>query len=73
MARLSVKYPIGSKVQTGDVEGLITTIFIRGLGRAYEFSYIDNNGHPTSCNVEEVEIRLSDKIQSLGFQKKEQK
>lgn len=65
MARVSIKYPYGTKVRLGDIDGTITAIFIRGKGRAYEFSYV-HDGQPTSCNVEEVEIEPRQK-NSFGF------
>lgn len=66
MARISVKYPVGSKVSVGPTEGMVTGIFIRGRGRAYEFSYVDCNGDPKSATAEEVELRPLCKG-SLGF------
>jgi len=69
MARISVKYPIGTPVKTFQgIEGIITAVFIRGKGRAYEFSYTDN-GNPTSVNVEEVEIKSCQAKSPLGFTK----
>ncbi len=70
MARVNVKYPCGKKVLCGGVEGIVTAVFIRGKGRAYEFSYVDNNGHPTSCTTEECELKLATS-NSLGFRRKE--
>ena len=55
MARISVKYCCGSKVRCNGVSGIITAIFIRGKGRAYEFSYV-LNGEPKSCTAEECEL-----------------
>lgn len=72
MARISVKYPIGSKVITthkNGVEGVITAIFIRGRNRAYEFSYTNNSGEPVSCTMEEVEITSIENKKPLGFNK----
>lgn len=70
MARISVKYPIGTKVKTAHkdgIEGIITAIFIRGRGRAYEFSYT-HEGNPTSVNVQEAEIEPCKKDEKkLGF------
>jgi len=72
MARVSVKYPIGRKVNCGGIEGIVTAIFIRGRNRAYEFSYVDNNGNPTSTTCEEVEIvPLNDR--RIGFGKEKDK
>ena len=69
MARINVKYPCKSKVTVGGVEGLITAVFIRGKGRSYEFSYIDKDGNPTSCQTEECELALFEN-RPLGFQGK---
>ncbi len=55
MARYTTKYGIGEQVQVYGKPGLITAVHIRKGHRAYEFSYTDN-GTPTSCNCEEVEI-----------------
>lgn len=68
MARINVKYACGEKVCCGDVQGMITAIFIRGKGRAYEFSYMDNNGNPASCNTEECELQSAES-NFLGFRK----
>lgn len=70
MARISIKYPIGTRVTTNHknaTEGIITAIFIRGRNRAYEFSYTNNTGDPASCNVEEAEIALLENRKPLGF------
>jgi len=70
MAKISVKYPIGTKVTTFDgVKGMVTAIFIRGKNRTYEFSYTDTNSNPTSNNMEEVEITRSDDNRNVGFYK----
>lgn len=68
MARVNVKYPCGKKVRCGGVEGIVTAIHIRGRGRSYEFSYVDNNGDPKSCNTEECELEPA-KTNSLGFRR----
>jgi len=68
MARVNVKYPCKSRVSVGGVEGMITAVFIRGRGRVYEFSYIDKDGNPTSCQTEECELEPS-QITPLGFRK----
>jgi len=66
MAQISVKYKCGSRVACENVSGKVTAIFIRGKGRAYEFSYVDTSGNPTSCTVEETEIEpIVDR--KLGF------
>jgi len=69
MARISVKYPIGSKVRTkhrAGIEGIVTAIFIRGRGRSYEFSYV-HEGTPTSVTVEESEIEAFRGGEPFGF------
>lgn len=66
MARVNVKYPCGKKVCCQGVEGKITAVFIRGRGRTYEFSYVDKDGHPTSCNAEECELEVIDN-KPIGF------
>jgi len=66
MARVNVKYPCGKKVLCGDVEGMVTAIFIRGKGRAYEFSYINSDGDPKSVTAEEIELEPAEKSK-LGF------
>lgn len=70
MARISVKYPIGTKVKTFQgIEGIITAVFIRGKNhRCYEFSYT-HDGNPTSNTVEEIEIEPSRQENRLGFNK----
>jgi len=68
MARVNVKYPCGKKVLCGGVEGMITAVFIRGRGRSYEFSYVNGDGSPTSCQAEECELE-SVKSNHLGFRK----
>lgn len=70
MARILVKYPIGSRVVTthkNSTEGIITAIYIRGKNRAYEFSYTNNTGDPASYNVEEAEIAPLESRKPLGF------
>ena len=70
MARISVKYLIGTKVKTthkNGIEGIVTAIFIRGQGRAYEFSYVNHEGTPTSVNVEEAEIEALGGEKPFGF------
>ncbi len=67
MARISVKYPIGTKVTMhGKVDGIVTAIFIRGKNKAYECSYIDSNGNPTSNTLESCEIN-KDGSGKIGF------
>jgi len=67
MARYTSKYGIGQKVKVYGKPGLITAIHIRKGHRAYEFSYTDN-GTPTSCTCEEVEI-CAGQISQIGFKK----
>ena len=66
MPKVSVKYRCGDEVWCGPVSGRVTAIFIRGKGRAYEFSYSDNNQNPASCNVEECELDQAP-MQKVGF------
>lgn len=69
MARVNIKYPIGTPVKTFQgIEGIITAVFIRGKNRAYEFSYT-HDGNPTSVTVEEVEIESCREKNQLGFGK----
>lgn len=68
MARVNVKYPCGKKVRCGGVEGMVTAIFIRGKGRSYEFSYIDNDGNPKSTQAEEFELENAEPKQ-IGFRR----
>ena len=71
MAQILVKYPCGTEVKTtheNGIKGIITAVFIRGRGRAYEFSYVSSEGTPTSVNVEEAEIEFLKKDnKKLGF------
>lgn len=66
MARINVKYPCGKNVVCGGIKGMVTAVYIRGKGRAYEFSYIDNNGDPKSVTTEEYELE-PDEGKKLGF------
>ena len=70
MARINVKYSCGKKVTCSGVEGRVTAIFIRGRGRSYEFSYVDTDGNPKSCQAEECELEPF-KSNDLGFRKEE--
>ena len=72
MAKISVKYPIGSKIRTvykGSPDGVVTAIFIRGKNKVYEVGYLDNQGNPTSRNAEEVELEPIKEDVPLGFKK----
>ena len=55
MAQISVKHKCGDKVSCSGVKGMVTAIFIRGRGRTYEFSYV-NNGNPTCVNAQGYEL-----------------
>jgi len=68
MARISVKYPCGKKTSCFGVDGIVTAVIIRGKNRSYEFSYLDNDGNPTSKTVEECELALENHSQ-IGFNK----
>ena len=67
MAQVSIKYKCGEKVFCSGVPGKITGITIRGKGRMYEFSYLDNNGNPACVNTQECELE-SFKPKPLGFE-----
>ncbi len=67
MARYTSKFGIGQRVEVYGKPGLITAVFIRKGHRAYEFSYT-NDGTPTSCNCEEVEI-FAGNDNPIGFVK----
>lgn len=66
MAKLSVKYKCGDKVDCAGIGGKVTAIFIRGRGRAYEFSYLNNDGNPSCVTAQECELTDS-KPRKLGF------
>ena len=66
MSRITIKYPCGSNVNCKGISGQVTAIFIRGKGRAYEFSYVNNDGDPKSVNAEECELSIG-KQGKLGF------
>ena len=70
MARINVKYPCKTKVNCGGIEGIVTAVFIRGKGRAYEFSYIGKDGDPKCVTTEECELEMS-QTKPLGFRRKE--
>ena len=58
MPQVSVKYKCGDSVRIIHhvlTIGIVTAIFIRGRGRAYEVSYTGDDG-PTSVNCEECEL-----------------
>ena len=69
MAKINVKYPCNSNVFCHGISGKVTAVFIRGEGRAYEFSYVDNNGNPSSCAVEECELMAS-QYEPFGYKTK---
>ena len=68
MARINVKYPCGSKVSCYGVEGMVTAVFIRGRGRAYEFSYVGRDGDLKNVTTEEIELSKTE-ASPLGFKK----
>lgn len=72
MAQVRVKYKCGQRVSCSGVSGRVTGITIRGRGRAYEFSYIDNNGNPSCVNAQECELALFEP-KPLGFERNEKK
>lgn len=68
MARVTVKYPIGSSVKIGEIKGTVTAIHIRGRNhRTYEFSYIGSEGDPKSVTCEEVELSQNSERGKVGF------
>lgn len=68
MARINVKYPVGSKIKHfSGTDGRITAIFIHGKSRAYEMSYQGPDGKPNSVVVEECEIDGFVENRQLGF------
>ncbi len=67
MARITVKYPCGSKVVShGIVPGIVTAITVRGKYRSYELSYINNDGNPACAQCTEDELSDNDG-ESIGF------
>lgn len=69
MARISVKYTNGTKVQTRykpHCEGIVTAVFIRGKGRSYEFSHAID-GEPKCCTLEECEIEPLKDNTKIGY------
>jgi hypothetical protein len=70
MAQVTVKYKCGDKVRTkhkNPTEGVVTAIFLRGRGRAYEFSYTGENG-PDSRICQECELESCKKDnKKFGF------
>jgi len=68
MVRINIKYKCGQDVSCLGVRGTITALFIRGKGRAYEFSYLDNNNNPTSVAVDECELD-NESSSKLGFKR----
>ena len=68
MASINTKHGLGDRVRhfTG-IHGMVTAVFIRSGGCAYEFSYLDKDT-PTSVNVEECELSIQED-NPLGFRK----
>ena len=64
--RISVKYKCGEKVICGGIDGIVTAVTLRGKGRFYEFSYVDQSGNPTSASVVECELSKRES-KSIGF------
>jgi len=70
MAKISVNYKIGAKVvHKGGGDYIVTAIHIRGRGRSYECSYVNNDGNPTNVVCEECEIESANTNKPLGFRK----
>jgi len=67
MAKVSVRYPCGSKVALGPVEGTVTAIFVRNRHRSYEISFFNKDGTPQTCTAEELELTPSAAERKLGF------
>ncbi|KKN75872.1 hypothetical protein LCGC14_0375800 [marine sediment metagenome] len=69
MSKVNVKYKYGTNVKIKhqpSTQGIVTAIFIRGRGRAYEVSYTGNSG-PTQTVCEEVELESCGTDESFGF------
>lgn len=72
MAKVNIKYKCGDEViirHKPPTEGIVTAVFIRGRGRAYEVSYASADG-PTSSVCAEVEIQADKSVRDFGFSKK---
>ena len=70
MSQVSIKYKCGSRVRIDHqppTDGIVTAVFIRGKGRAYEVSHTGDNG-PTLTVCEEVELAPC-KNKKFGFGK----
>ncbi|MCJ7482645.1 MAG: hypothetical protein MUO31_06740 [Thermodesulfovibrionales bacterium] len=70
MARITTKFGCGDNVNCKGIPGQVTAIFIRGKGRAYEFSYLNGEGEPTCVNAEECELS-KEKQQRIGYKHNE--
>ena len=71
MFKVSIKYKYGNKVRINHeppTQGIVTAIFIRGKGRAYEVSYTGDSG-PTQVVCEEAELELLGTDKNFGFNK----
>lgn len=66
MARITTKYTCGDKVNCKGVSGQVTAIFIRGKGRAYEFSYVNKDGELKAVGAEECELSI-DEPKRMGY------
>jgi hypothetical protein len=68
--KVDTRFDLGQRVRicvgTDVVNGMVTAIFIRGSGTAYEFSYVDGSGNPSARNVEECELE-EDNGNKMGF------
>ncbi len=71
MTSVNIKYKCGDRVLIDHIPptgGIVTAVFIRGRGRAYEISFTGENG-PKSTVCDEVELVASDSGTKLGFRK----
>ncbi len=66
MARITTKYSCGDRVNCKGIPGQVTAIFIRGRGRAYEFSYVNHDGEPKAVNAEECELSTGEP-EKMGY------
>ena len=57
---IETKFGYGDRVNCKGINGQVTAIFIRGSGRAYEFSYIDKDGDPKAVPAEECELSIEE-------------
>lgn len=69
MARISVKYKPGTRVQTvckPHLEGVVTAVIVRGKGRSYELGHC-REGEPVCHIVQECELQPLKNTGKLGF------